>query len=209
MEPGDAFYVPPGPPPARRGGDRIPPVQPRQGDGRGRAADHEEHGGDAERIAALGREAATGVKNEVRTDLGGGCNRGGNGAKRNRADSTESPAPKPRTSGDSATATDQPGGMRKPRLSGAFSGAGGTRTANFASCPILSWGRPCQRADRASRSRLEAAFRALAVARPRLPSRRGQLVDLDRFVDGVVTFGWQSLPHVSLRLLGVLGVKLR
>ena len=37
----------------------------------------------------------------------------------------------------------------------------------------------------------------------------GQLVDLDRLVDGVVTYGRQSLPHPSLRLLGVLGLKVR
>ena len=49
---------------------------------------------------------------------------------------------------------------------------------------------------------------ATAAPRGGVPKRvKSGSVDLDRLVDGVVTFGGQSLAHVSLRLLGVLGVK--
>src|SRR6185437_12188465 len=61
-----------GTPSARGRRYRIPPVQPRQGDGRGRAAGHEEHAGDASKLAVVDWLVGRGDANRARRRTGQG-----------------------------------------------------------------------------------------------------------------------------------------
>ena len=73
VEAGDAFYVPPGPHPGRRGGHRVRAVQPGARAARGLGGDDEERAGDAARLTGPSRPGLTTSSRVAHlTPLGGG-----------------------------------------------------------------------------------------------------------------------------------------